>query len=125
MPSSKDTNMKKLTTTLFALLLLSTGCTTIYAPGGEGYRVSRSQWTVVNNTGSLLDIYMDGVLVSRGMETGQVFPVGIAMFRPETIIVVIGHTKSGEYLGTDTHRFFYQEPDSWVVTSIYKPREPR
>lgn len=120
------------------LLLLLTGCcsTHVHPPAGDGYSNCKPDcdhqhrrwlfgggYTAVNNTGFVLDVFQDGVLIQRGVKTGQVVSVRPALFANATI-TVIGRTDDGEYVGTDSWTFA-GPTEVWTITRLYKPQPPR
>jgi len=119
------------------LLALLTGCVVCNPPpSGDGYcndgcgkkhrKVYRclftSGYSMVNNTGSVLDVFQDGVLIHRGVQTGQVVAVRPA-FLVNTTITVVGRTETGEYVGTDSW-IYGNAPEVWTITRLYKPQPP-
>lgn len=115
------TAMKKLP--LFLLLaFLGTGCTTVITPQGCSYRVIETGYSVVNNTGWLLDVVQDGIVICTDLETGKVMPLRNPLWHNKTVVVVTGHDKAGNYIGTATWTFISQTPEAWTVTRLLKPQ---
>ena len=110
-------------------LIVLTGCCWRYpyAPQGVAYPspcygMAMAGQSLINNTGVLLDIFQDGVLIGRNMGTGQVLPIRPALFQSMTVVVVTGHDATGEYLGSDKHIFAYNVPEAWSVDKLVAPK---
>lgn len=121
---------------LLSLVLLS-GCCWRWPYGPQGvsfgphvspspcYGMAMAGQSIVNNTGVLLDIFQDGVLIGRNMGTGQVLPIRPALFQSMTVVVVTGHDGAGAYLGSDKHIFNYNVPEAWSVDRLVAPKTPQ
>lgn len=116
------TTMKITSTLPLLLVLLFTGCTTVITPQGQQYRVIETGYSVVNNTGCLLDVVQDGVTICTGLDTGKVLPLRNPLWRMKTVVTVIGHDKTGNYVGTATWTFIGETPEAWTVTRLDRPR---
>jgi len=115
--------MKTILLTATLALSLLTGCYCYYPPGCACPSVSGL--AVVNNSGFVLDVFQDGVLIGKNMGVGQVLPIRPVLFQKNTVLVVTGHAATGEYVGSDTHIFDYNAPEAWSVNRLYTPKQPR
>jgi hypothetical protein len=88
-------------------------------------RPSTSQQIVINNTDTILDVLVDGVNYSKHLETGQSVPVPARVFYGKTVVVVLGYTRDGTYVGTDHWTFCANSPEVWQVNSLQRPAESR
>ena len=111
-----------LTTLCCSLLLLLAGCCS-YHPPGFGCP-NMSGLALLNNSGFVLDVYQDGVLIGKNLGVGQVLPIRAVLFQKNTVLVVTGHTPTGDYVGSDTHIFDYNAPEAWSVNRLYVPKHP-
>lgn len=109
---------------LVSVLLLA-GCTTVITPQGQQYQVVNTGYSVVNNTGLMLDVVQDGVTISTGLATGQVLPLRNPIWRHKTVVTVLGHDATGGYVGTATWTFVSETPEAWTVTRLASPKESR
>lgn len=125
------------TTLLLLSLALTSGCCWRWPCGPQGvsfgphvtpspcYGMVMAGQAIVNNSGVLLDIFQDGVLIGRNMGTGQVLPIRPALFQSMTVVVVTGHDGAGAYLGSDKHIFNYNVPEAWSVNRLVAPKTPQ
>lgn len=107
-----------------AALTLAGCCSCPQQPKGHCYTVGTHQWSLVNNTGYLLDVFQDGRELGH-CGVGQVLPCRFGLFQPDTVVTVVAHTENGQYVGTATHRFYAQENETWQVMSVYAPQGTR
>lgn len=109
--------------TLLSLsLALLTGCCTPYPPQGCAYPPMCSGQSIVNNTGYLLDVFQDGVLIAKNMGIGQVLPLRAMFFQRTTVVVVTAHDGSGDYVGSDQYIFNSTVAEAWNVSRVYRPK---
>jgi len=81
-----------------------------------------SQWSIVNNSGYVLDVFQDGRKInSSPLGVGQVLPLRMILFQPDSVATVVARTESGQYVGSSTHKFSATENDTWSVIQIYAP----
>jgi hypothetical protein len=106
------------------IILLLTGCCSCPKPQGQTYYLADSAWTVVNNSGYPLDVFRNGKPLGK-LEVGQILPIPIGLFQPEIAVIVIGHTETGQYVGTASHRFYTPDTDVWTVMQLCTPQPPR
>jgi hypothetical protein len=116
--------MKKLALISLASLLLLAGCCTYTCPQGKSYRVYDSPWSVVNNTGFTLDVFVNSEPAGT-LEAGQVLPVRPTYVYPDAVVSVVGRTRNGTYVGASSHRFFRNDIDAWLVSRLQVPELPR
>lgn len=111
---------------LASAVLLTGCCSCPQHPQGQAYQVFGSQWSIVNNSGYLLDVFQDGRKVNAGVVSlGQVLPLRIVLFQPDSVVTVVAHTEAGEYVGSATHRFSSSENDTWSVIQLRAPMPVR
>ena len=108
--------------TLLATSLL-TGCCCSHYPYDWGCPAMSGQ-ALLNNSGFVLDVFQDGVLIGKNLGVGQVLPIRATLFQKNTVLVVTGHTAAGEYVGSDTHIFDYSAPEAWSINRLYIPKQP-
>lgn len=115
------------TALVLAATVLFTGCCSCpQHPQGQAYNILGSQWSIVNNSGYLLDVFQDGRKINAGpLGVGQVLPLRMVLFQPDSVVTVVGHTESGQYVGSGTHRFSSSENDTWSVIQLYAPMPVR
>ena len=113
--------MKKLA---LILALALTGCTTVYMPNGEKYRTTAARHIVVNNTGYILDVSVDGQPVTS-LQTGQSISLMPHWLVPNSQVAVIAHDAHGNYVGASTYTFHSATADTWQVNQVDRPRESR
>lgn len=101
--------------------LLLAGCCTNNYPQGQAYTTAGSSWSVVNNTGYPIDVFRNGKPLGK-LEVGQVLPIPFGLFQPEVAVTVVGHTPSGEFIGSSSHHFFSTDTDVWTVLKLYTPQ---
>lgn len=94
---------------MLALCGLLAGC---YAP---------RQCMVVNNTHYPLDVYRNGVLVSRKLQPGDVVSFPTGFLAPYTMLA-IARDANGNLMGTDAWVFYEGGFQSWRVTYLEKPQ---
>jgi len=111
------------TALMLALVSILTGCCSCpQHPTGQAYQFMGSQWSIVNNSGYLLDVFQDGRKVNAGVVgLGQVLALRIVLFQPDSVVTVVAHTESGDYVGSATHRFSSTENDTWSVIQLHAP----
>lgn len=112
---------------LLSLCTLLTGCCGPYPypPQGNCYPMALAGQSIVNNSGFLLDVFQDGVLIGRNLGVGQVLPVRPTIFQKTTVIVVTGHSVTGDYVGSAKYIFAYNVPEAWSVDRLYQPKIPQ
>jgi hypothetical protein len=110
-----------------AVTVMFTGCCSCpQHPQGQAYNILGSQWSIVNNSGYLLDVFQDGRKINAGpLGVGQVLPLRMVLFQPDSVVTVVGHTEGGQYVGSGTHRFSSTENDTWSVIQLYAPMPVR
>jgi len=112
--------------TLAAAVLFTGCCSCPQQPKGQAYQYFGSQWSIVNNSGYLLDVFQDGRKINAGaVGVGQVLPLRMVLFQPDSVVTVVAHTEAGQYVGSSTHRFSSSENDTWSVIQLYAPMPVR
>lgn len=117
--------MNKKLHAVFTLLWLATaGCSYTYnkntLPPALG--PARSQYTLINNTGYVLDVYQDGKYLGKA-EVGRVLPVYGTLLWRRTVVSVTGRDDAGHYVGTRSWVYEYGVPEAWTVSTLDKPQE--
>jgi hypothetical protein len=105
-------------------LLLLTGCTTVYLPNGQGYHTMPSKHVVVNNTGYLLNLTVDGVPVTT-LGNGQSLALQQHFLIPSTQASVVAFDAEGNYVGAANYTFHASTADTWQINQVDRPRESR
>lgn len=113
--------MKKL---LCLALLALTGCTTVYMPNGQKYLTTAARHVVMNNTGFLLDVSVDGQPLTT-LATGQSISVMPHWLVPKTLVTVVAHDTHGNFVGTDNWTFLSATAEVWQVNQVMRPQESR
>ncbi len=109
---------------VMAAALALCSCTTVYLPNGQSYYTTPSKHIVVNNTGYLLDLTVDGVPVTT-LRNGQSIALQQHFLIPQTQASVIAHDASGCYVGAANYVFHTSTADTWQVNQVDRPRESR
>lgn len=123
--------MKTTLMTMLAITLL-TGCTYNYPYSRSTIGASckpvpldhGSQYTLVNNTGVPLKVYVDGDFLGE-CHPGDVVPIKGALLWRRTVVTVTGCNQDGSYIGANSWIYEFGTPEAWTVHTLNRPREPR
>jgi hypothetical protein len=107
---------------LFIVAVATGCCHAPYRPTEPCATMRSTGYMVVNNTKALLNIVQDGQTIATGLEPGQVMPIRPVWART-TIVVAVGYTPDGTYLGSDSYTFASNVRESWTVTRLIRPND--
>lgn len=121
-------------TIIASMLLVATltGCTYNYPYSRSNVNTAcqpvpldhNSQYTIVNNTGVLLKVYVDGIYLGE-CHPGDVVPIKGALLWRKTVVTVTGYNQDGSYIGSNSWIYEFGTPEAWTVHSLNRPKEPR
>lgn len=109
---------------IMALLisLLAGCCCAPYRPTEPCAVMRGSGFMIVNNTTAFLNVVQDGETIATNLEPGQVLPLRPIWVR-RSLVAVVGHTPSGEYVGSDSYIFASNVRETWTVTRLIRPND--
>lgn len=92
-------------------VFLHGGCASSYEPsrsGGWNYFFAQNDIIVLNNTDVLIDVYLNGRIEAKDVKTGEIVGIPKASLSDgeRVVIIAIGHTALGEYVGASERDFY-------------------